>query len=404
MLAEIQSHNPSLLRHVPGSDTATHPAMRLTDPARRNLSRIGPMNFTTPEVNPAVKSPVAPSETPPKPARKPFALWKATKHLLRRGHLYAGLMMLPWVILYGITAFLFNHPTAFSDQPSSSFGKSALAGTPMESPPAPLELAGQVVAGLQARDKGGKTYTLVEPEKAKFTRDAAFATVKADGAELNVLVYVNSDGGTVRSRPSTTPKPTEERAPFAIGNAGGVGGRAPTGGARAPGGRPGGARTADSLKLDNPLHERVAAAIPAVLDSTGFPKGEVTVTSVPDLTFVMSDGEKNWNVTYNAQNGTVAGKPTDAEPAPSELSPRRFLTRLHLAHGYPGEMNAKWVWAVIVDAMAFIMVFWGLSGLIMWWQIKATRWIGLIVVILSGLAATLVGMGMHELLSATGRG
>jgi len=32
---------------------------------------------------------------------------------LRRIHMYASLFMVPWIVLYGSTGFLFNHPTAF---------------------------------------------------------------------------------------------------------------------------------------------------------------------------------------------------------------------------------------------------------------------------------------------------
>jgi hypothetical protein len=81
------------------------------------------------------------------------------------------------------------------------------------------------------------------------------------------------------------------------------------------------------------------------------------------------------------------------------MSTRRFLTRLHLAHGYPGEQNARWFWAVVVDAMAFVMVFWGVSGIFMWWQIKATRKFGFLVLVLSVAAATALGLGMHEALT-----
>ena len=34
------------------------------------------------------------------------------------------------------------------------------------------------------------------------------------------------------------------------------------------------------------------------------------------------------------------------------------------AHGYPGEQNARWYWAVVVDAMAFVLCFWGVTGLV----------------------------------------
>jgi hypothetical protein len=45
--------------------------------------------------------------------------------------------------------------------------------------------------------------------------------------------------------------------------------------------------------------------------------------------------------------------------------------------------------------MAFTMCFWGLSGLVMWWQIKATRRAGAVVLALSAVAATALGFAMH---------
>jgi hypothetical protein len=41
------------------------------------------------------------------------------------------------------------------------------------------------------------------------------------------------------------------------------------------------------------------------------------------------------------------------------------------------------------------MVFWGLSGLVMWWQIKATRRAGAAVLVLSAVVATAFGFAMH---------
>lgn len=364
------------------------------------------------EPEPTVAAPAAGEAPAPKPKTHRRPLHKRAMHLIRRGHLYFGLFLLPWVTLYGITGFLFNHPTAFSDAPSTSFGATELAGTPMESVPKAAALAEQVVAGLNDRAKDGAKYTLVEPEKAKYTRDFAFATVKTGETEVNVLFDVNKPGGTVRSRatPAAAPK-AEEKAPFAIsgGNTkgapntkGGGRGGAPKGGERpAPKGEPkgdAGHTHGGPLALAEPLHERVKTATPTVLERTGFAGGDVTVTSVPDLSFLMSDGAKTWRVTYNALAGTVAGASTDGPPA-EELSTRRFLTRLHLAHGYPGSQNAKWFWAVVVDAMAFVMVFWGVSGIFMWWQLKATRKLGLVVLLFSAAAATALGFGMHELLT-----
>ncbi len=320
-------------------------------------------------------------------------------HVVRRAHLYFGLFLLPWAVLYGATGFLFNHPTAFSDSPTTSFGAGEVEGTPMESVPAPAEVAGQVVAALNTRAKDGPTYSLVEPEKAKWTREFAFATAKADGQEVSILFDVTKPGGTVRAKQAAPPAKVAEPAPFAVGGAKGGGTKGGKGGRGEKGGAPPTSRAGDALALDSPLHERVKAAVPVVLERTGFPAGEVTVTSVPDLSFQMSDGAKVWNVSYNALAGTVSGSPTDAAPTPDELSTRRFLTRLHLAHGFPGSTNAKWFWAVVVDAMAFVMVFWGVSGVFMWWQLKATRKLGFVILLCSIGAATALGFGMHDLLA-----
>ncbi|AWM36913.1 hypothetical protein GobsT_52160 [Gemmata obscuriglobus] len=354
----------------------------------------------------------------PAPQVKRRPLGKRVMHVVRRAHLYLGLFLLPWAVLYGFTGFLFNHPTAFSDAPSVSFGATELAGTPMEAPPKPAELAAQVVAALNERAKGEHAYTLVEPEKAKYTRDLAFATAKAEGQDVNIAIDVNSAGGTVRSRNAVAAQPkSEEKAPFAVsGTKGGRGekgggGRGEKGGGRGERGEKGGggskgepapsaAPPQTGLQLPEPLHERVKSAARTVLERTGFPTDELTVTSVPDLTFRMSEGEKVWTVTYNAQSGTVNGASAGAPAPPEELSTRRFLTRLHTAHGFPGSTNARWFWAVIVDVMAFVMVFWGVSGVFMWWQLKATRKLGFALVLFGACVALALGFGMHDLMTA----
>ena len=349
--------------------------------------------------------------TPPlavRTQRRP--LRKRTLHVVRRAHLYFGLFLLPWVVLYGTTGFLFNHPTAFSDAPAVSFGKNELIGTPMESLPKPAASAAQVVTALNERAKEGHPYSLVEPEKARYVRSLATVTVKGDGGETSVAFDLDYPGGTVRTRAAAPPAPVEEKAPFAISaNAKGPGRAAGRGGEPSGRGQKGGQRNEKSepgtppeaagpLLLPDPLHERMKATVPVVLERTRFPSGEVSITNVPDLSFLMSDGAKVWRVTYNAMTGTVTGASADSA-APEELSARRFLTRLHQTHGFPGGPNAKWFWAVVVDVMAFVMVFWGISGVFMWWQIKATRGLGLCVLLLSVAAAATLTLGMHEVLS-----
>jgi hypothetical protein len=353
-----------------------------------------------------------PEPTEPQPFRR--SPRKLVMHAVRRAHLYLGLFLLPWAVMYGATGFLFNHPAAFADAPTATFGAGELAGTPMETVPKPGAVAEQVVAALNERAKEGKPYSLVEPGAARYTRDFAFATVKADGQDVSLLFDVNAPGGTVRSKAAAPSPKAPEPAPFAIGGAGlkGTGGAKGGGGNREAkgGGRPEAksnlkgeppphAGHAGPLSLPEPLHERVKAAVPVVLERTGFPTGDVTVTSVPDLSFRMSDGAKVWLVTYNALTGTVSGIPADSVIPPEEMSTRRFLTRLHLASGYPGSANTKWFWAALVDAMAVVMVFWGVSGVFMWWQVKSTRRWGVLVLLVSAAVAVLLGFGMHEVLT-----
>ena len=45
--------------------------------------------------------------------------------------------------------------------------------------------------------------------------------------------------------------------------------------------------------------------------------------------------------------------------------------------------------------MAVTMCLLGLSGLVMWWQVKATRKAGAVVLVLSAPAATALGFAMH---------
>lgn len=70
-----------------------------------------------------------------------------------------------------------------------------------------------------------------------------------------------------------------------------------------------------------------------------------------------------------------------------------FLNRAHFRSGFDQPYLAPRVWGVIVDLVIAGMVFWGLSGLWMWWEIKPARaW---------GAACTLLGGGLFGLLLFT---
>ena len=53
-----------------------------------------------------------------------------------------------------------------------------------------------------------------------------------------------------------------------------------------------------------------------------------------------------------------------------------LLERFHRRRGYATGYALDTTWAVSVDAVIAAMVFWALSGLWMWWEMKATRRLG----------------------------
>lgn len=76
-----------------------------------------------------------------------------------------------------------------------------------------------------------------------------------------------------------------------------------------------------------------------------------------------------------------------------ELETSGFLNRFHRRRGYQQPYAADLAMAVSVDAVIVAMVFWALSGLWMWWEMRTTRgW---------GLACTAAGIGLFALFVLT---
>jgi len=290
---------------------------------------------------------------------------KTAMHWIRRLHLYSGLFMFPWVLLYGTTAFLFNHPTAFPDQKQISFGRTEIESTPLQRFPKADELARTVVAALETQPrKSGRTelYRLVEPNKAAYSEEFVFAHANADGQQHNVRISVVDGTGRISTRGIA---PSTDKFPIAQ----------------------------NSLKIDDLPANLVKDSLPTILNRAGLAAGDVSVTFSPDLTFLMEAEGKRWNVTYNTLTGEMTGRPAD--DGTNTLTTRRFLLELHLAHGFPTSPGVRWFWAVAVDVMFVSMVFWALSGVLMFWQIKAVRVWGIAVILGSAAAAITLIVGMH---------
>ncbi len=304
--------------------------------------------------------------------------YNAAMKQVRRAHLYAGLFMTPWVLLYGITAMLFNHPNAFPDRETRYFGPEEAVGTPLEDFPEAVDLAQQIIDVMNEAPTGDDgqspgTYRLVRPEEVRFNRDL-FATAKGEqGEEHAIRLDLHSGKGTVRLGEPEGPEAEQPEPPFS---------------------------STEPLELESSPAERLGEGLPQVLEKLDV-DGEVELSPRfgPDLEFYAeADDGTVWQVSYPLTRGTLSGKSVDAEG--DSLSTRRFLLRLHLAHTYPSRIDARWFWALAVDAMFVSMIGWAITGLLMWWQMKNVRRLGAIVLVLSAIVATIVALGMHQILTS----
>ena len=71
----------------------------------------------------------------------------------------------------------------------------------------------------------------------------------------------------------------------------------------------------------------------------------------------------------------------------------QLLNRFHHRRGYQQPYAADRAMAISIDLVIVAMVFWALSGLWMWWEMRATRY--------WGFAATAFGIGIFALLALT---
>ncbi|MFN3192742.1 MAG: PepSY domain-containing protein [Aureliella sp.] len=273
---------------------------------------------------------------------------------LRRVHLYAGLFLLPWVFLYGITGAMYNHEGLFPESEMISVPAEKLTEQPLMEFPSPEELAGQVVAQLQdaAPDHD---IQLAANHGAEYNNDLIYQ-VEQEGRLHAIHVNPMSKDAYVAIHPENQER--EEKLLTDVKN----------------------------LRLSQNPYQKVKDTVPAVLEAAGIEKeGAIQPRGWCKLNFIADvDGEPA-RVTYVLRDGHVD---TIRYQGQDGMSPRSFFLRLHTTHGQPPHWNGRMYWSVILDIMAIAMVTWGLTGLVMWWQLKRTRLIGAIVMLASiGCAA-----------------
>lgn len=278
---------------------------------------------TEPDIPPRV----ALTKAAPRPAIATAALW------MRRTHLYSGLLMLPFVLIYGVSAFLFNHaggepPLALPESEAMrgqwSFDADALAASIVD------HFAWPARTVAAAHGEG----------------DWAFEFREAD-ATWRLTLPLGDRPATLRRVRASSP---EERVPMSLFAAQGA------------------------------AAERAAAAL---LAASGRSATELRRLGAPTVRFDGPNGER----TVSLQRGQVSR-------SASAFDLERLLMRLHTTHGYATSHWARTVWAVIVDLMAAAMLLWTVSGVWMWWLKRSHRRSGGFVLLGGVAAAVLLGAAL----------
>jgi hypothetical protein len=304
------------------------------------------------------------------PPERPRKRYQLVMKLVRRTHMYLGLLLFPWLLVFGISGMLFNHPNLGEDVKMRALSAEQLRSLTGLEPVDAGGIAREVVSRLNAQGGGqGEGYQLDPDFESRFS---GFTVLMAPGEGVNhiLIVDLNDGTGTLATRNTGSAQP-RETAPFA----------------------------GETVSLPDhslaAVESRVAGLLPK-LDIQAKTPLRANPRAAPEVRFRMTDSRQRvWNVTYNLGSGRLDGRPTEASPG---LSLNELLTKMHTTHHYPLDVGFTWVWALFADITGLMIVFWAVSGLLMWWQMKPTRVIGVAAISLAlGLGLVVIGGTLAEL-------
>ena len=290
---------------------------------------------------------------------------------VRRTHLYAGLFLAPWVLMYGVSGFIFSHYSWFADQDTSQTFWT-LDPTAAAHRLDANTLARNVVAALnETADDGGtaSAWNLSGESTPRFAGEISLQGGDVRAGSIFLLFDPAADHGrTYRAPPAIVAR----------------------------------AITLDSNEaalLRTAQDEIVAAATAA---EPNLRDVHFDDASFPALAFQLERDGNRQIASYDLRTGVLTLTPPSAA---GSMKPRDFLTSLHTSHGYPDDEHAPkviTVRAMFVDAMACTMCFWALSGLAMWWQLKSLRRPGWAVIAATLIVVGLVWSGMYRVFTSGG--
>jgi hypothetical protein len=287
----------------------------------------------------------SPVGTPARQARRGRVM-----RFVRRLHMYLGLLVFPWILFFGISGILFNHPHVGRDIASRRVSAEQLSAWTGFRGWSPEVVAQSSLQRINQQDLG--SYTL-EGDSPAFHGFTLFASPRPDGSKHSLILNIEKGwGGVARFGPS--------------GASHGV----PLDGLALP-----------DLPFSVAALETQMQGVSKALAAEGMGPLKAHPKVHPELRFSVRDAQgRKLLVACDLATGTLRARPADRASA---LPFVELLAQLHTQHHFPMHFGPTFFWALFADLTGLTLVLWALTGLLMWWQMKPSRVIGSIAVALA---------------------
>jgi hypothetical protein len=271
---------------------------------------------------------------------------------MRKGHLYLGLVMWPFALLFALSALSFNHPARARGLHQFRIHASEVAEHTGFQPPNARAMADSLLSEL---NRGTARYEL--DGSPSFGGWALFAA-PVTGGQQTLILSLDSGWLDVTERPDQA---GEEAAPFERWR---------------PAARP----------LDMEL---LANKFAGLLEHHGVTTvGPVRVHPEvhPELRLTLRDEQNRF---WAAKFDLVTNELRATQAAGARGTFAETLERIHTQHHYPAQRDITWLWALFADLTALTLLLWSVTGLFMWWQQRKLRRVGAWIIV-----STVIGSGL----------
>ena len=207
---------------------------------------------------PVTAEPTSPEQDGPneKPRRQPKKktlagrIGRSSLMLTRQIHLYSGIFMFPWVLLYGFTGWFFNHPRMFTGDQVTTFSADTFPESTLSDLPTASMTAEQVVEEMNLASflVSGPEVELTDERSPRFAGFLSY-TVNTDEASHRVTINPVTGDGEVRT---TEVKDDSEKTPL----------------------KPNPIAAITRVELPNSVATNVQKDVPDLLSQLGLPSGE----------------------------------------------------------------------------------------------------------------------------------